>query len=61
MQNDELCLWIEVDLSNNSEFRTFGVFGTGHQIPEGWFYHGTALDLDGAFVWHVYEKKGKDA
>jgi hypothetical protein len=59
MQDDQMCLWIEVDLSKDSEFRTFGVFGTGHQIPEGWFYHGTVLD--GAFIWHIYEEKGTNA
>lgn len=35
--------------------RHFQVYGTGHQIPEGWGHVGSALV--GPFVWHLFEKK----
>ena len=33
--------------------RTFRVFGTGHEIPDGSVYVGTCMDRE--FVWHLYE------
>jgi hypothetical protein len=47
------CLWIEVQTDAPQVGRKFRVFGTGHTIPDGWVYIGTAFD--GGFVWHVYE------
>lgn len=46
-------IWIEVDTDFAMEERRFGFFGTGHPIPEGWAYVGTAHSA-GGFVWHVY-------
>lgn len=46
--------------------RTFRVFGTGHPVPDGWEYVGTALTpmevlglgqrKRGALVWHLFER-----
>jgi len=33
------------------------IFGTGHEIPPGWVYLGTAVMFDD-FVWHVFHKGG---
>lgn len=46
--------WVEVNPQEPTTPRTFRVFGTGHVVPWGWAYCGTALD--GAFVWHLYEQ-----
>jgi len=35
--------------------RTFRVFGTGHIIPEGYLYQGTAMMMGGNLVVHLYE------
>jgi hypothetical protein len=34
--------------------RTFRLFGTGHEIPDGWTHRGTVSG--DVFVWHLYEK-----
>jgi hypothetical protein len=48
------CIWIEVDTSMDRVERRFQIFGTGHPVPDGFIYVGTALDEP--FVWHVFEK-----
>ncbi len=52
-QRDDLCLWFEVDVTAERDFRTFQVIGTGHPVPEGGTYLGTVQQPP--YVWHVYE------
>jgi hypothetical protein len=49
---DVFCL---VDLEGPMTSREFRVVGTGHPVPEGYTYRGTAERADGALVWHVME------
>ena len=51
-----LMTWWEVDLGALPLSRTFVVVGTGHPIPNGYRYLGTAVGK--AFVWHLYEEEG---
>ena len=52
-QNDKVCAWFEVETDFEMETRTFLIHGTGHPIPPGEFWRGSAIV--GPFVWHVYE------
>lgn len=56
--NGELQIWAVVDPSAEKEPRTFHVVGTGNPMPEtGYVKHvDTVLSLNGAFVWHVFER-----
>ncbi len=36
--------------------RTFTVLGTGHPIPNGYTYVGTAPRHDSGLVWHLFER-----
>ena len=54
-QNDEVCIWVEVDTGKPLEMRKIMVYGTGHSIPpEPQEYIGTAHLNNGALVLHVY-------
>lgn len=60
-QDDELCLWAEVDTEAPLMHRRyFEIFGTGHPIHYGMgverAYLGT-VQMAG-LVWHVYERLG---
>ncbi len=55
MQNGMLRIWVERTPGAAPLARTFGVFGTGHQLPRGWEHVGSCLDGD--CVWHVYEQR----
>lgn len=53
-QHGVICLWIEVETSNEVEERAFMVFATGAELSaKASQYHGTVTD--GRYVWHVYE------
>lgn len=54
-QADRPCLWASVDPSRTIVDRWFTVVGTGHPIPDGAEYVGTAQTHAGALVWHVHE------
>jgi hypothetical protein len=54
MQNGILTIWAEVDTEEEVIDRGFEVFGTGHSIPDGRTFVGTAHSPDG-YLWHVYE------
>ncbi len=54
-QYGELCVWFEVDPSRDLVDRWFTVEGTGHPVPDGATWMGTALMAGGQLVWHVYE------
>ena len=56
-QNDEICVWYEVDTSQPTGRYVLHIVGTGQAIPErATRYVGTALMADGNFVFHVYEE-----
>lgn len=38
--------------------RVFEVFGTGHPIPDGAQWRGTASRTESGHVWHLYELRG---
>lgn len=53
-QNNEIMLWALVDSNSSRKInRHFKVFPTGGDV-EG-KYIGTVLQVEGAFVWHVFE------
>lgn len=52
---DSVQFWAEVDDSQPTETRQFFIAGTGHPIGPDGEYVGTAICLDGALVWHLYE------
>ena len=55
LQDDVLCLWAEVDLSNMTpQLRRFTIVGTGQPIPDDWKYLSTWQEPP--FVWHLYER-----
>lgn len=47
-------IWLCVDTEGQKRTRTFRIFGTGHEIPEGYLPCGSCFD--GPFVWHVFER-----
>lgn len=56
LQQDQLCLWCEIDTDNKPGGMAIYIFGTGNQMPR-WRAHayiGTVQQFDGALVWHVY-------
>ena len=56
-QCGSLTMWVEQTIGNSSSYRTFNVYGTGHQIPDDNAVHvGTTL-MSSGLVWHVYETK----
>jgi hypothetical protein len=48
-------LWAEVDPDSPAVTRIFEWAGTGHPVPDGGVYVGTALVQGGAYVFHLYE------
>lgn len=48
-----LAVWIETTPGAPEVARDLHVVGTGHPVPEGATYVGTAID--GLFVWHLYD------
>jgi len=61
-QNDQICIWAEVDPDSLTEEVIFEVFGTGHEMPTGMGidreYIGTAQIHNGSLVFHVYRYVG---
>lgn len=57
LQNSQACIWYECETENMYESRTIYCFGTGHKMPEmDLNYIGTVIMLNGALVFHFYEK-----
>ena len=57
-QNGVPCFWAEVQPRKEYEPRWFGVYGTGHIVPESnmMFKHNyVGSTISGPFVWHIYE------
>jgi hypothetical protein len=61
-QNDQICVWAEVDSEADKEEVIFEIFGTGHEILTGMGvdreYIGTAQIFKGELVFHVYRWTG---
>jgi hypothetical protein len=56
-QQEDICLWAEVDVDALLEPRQVFVRGTGHpldDIPEEATYVGTVILMNGRFVLHVW-------
>lgn len=47
--------WAEHDDAKPAVARTFVIVGTGHRIPAGAVYVGTAPRAQDGIVWHLYE------
>jgi hypothetical protein len=47
--------WAEYDEAKPKVRRTFVIVGTGHSIPDGARYVGTAPRTPAGLVWHLYE------
>lgn len=59
-QNNEVCMWALVDASQETEYRSFCVYGTGQEVPkQPMLYIGTALLHSGTLVLHVFERVEK--
>lgn len=56
MQGHDITLWAWVDPDAKVESRRFAITGSGAPAPtpDQARYHGTVID--GAFVWHVFER-----
>ena len=55
-QHGQACLWALVDPAAETEEREFGIYGTGHPLPDNLGRHvGTFLMDSGNMVWHVFE------
>ncbi|MGH7901606.1 MAG: DUF7352 domain-containing protein [Thermodesulfobacteriota bacterium] len=55
--DDNVCLWALVDPNMEYKDRKIRIIGTGHPI-EDWEkleYIGTAQQLSGGLIWHVFE------
>jgi hypothetical protein len=56
MQNNQLCIWAEVNQKNRPVKQKFIVVGTGFEVPgfasEGYYFLQTVQH--GPYVWHVY-------
>lgn len=50
--------WAEHDEALAEVARTFVIVGTGHHVPEGASYVGTAPRTRDGLVWHLYELPG---
>lgn len=55
-QHGEVVMWAKVDTDAMVASRHFGVFGTGHPLPDKPLqFIATTQMLGGALVWHVFE------
>jgi hypothetical protein len=56
-QNEQPCIWVDVDSEAPTETRWFKIFGTGHQmgIDERVIYIGTFQLNNGSLVFHLFE------
>lgn len=52
--NERVQFWVEhkPKMSGTGRRVKLRVFGTGHEIPDGWTHIGTAIC--GPFVWHLF-------
>ena len=59
VQNEEVFMWARVDTEEDCVYRRFGVFGTGHDMPDKALvepkYIGTFQLCGGSIVFHLFE------
>lgn len=55
-QGNQVFVWALVDPDAEMETRRFGVFGTGHPVPEDARHIGTCIERNWGLVWHVFEE-----
>lgn len=57
-QNGVPCLWALCKMDDGTSDRTIDIFGTGHSIMDLFTrtYIGTVQQMNGALVWHVFER-----
>ena len=54
LQNEQICIWAEIDEKNKISKKNFYIVGTGCDIPkEAKYYIGTIQQPP--YVWHIYE------
>jgi hypothetical protein len=53
-QHEQICVWAEVNTLERECVRTLFIVGTGHEVPKGADYIGSALVDGGSFVFHIY-------
>jgi hypothetical protein len=56
--SDGMEFWAEHDDAKPAAVRTFVVVGTGHPVPDGAVYVGTAPRTPEGLVWRLYEITG---
>lgn len=54
-QNGNPCIWALVDTEVQGEYRSFVIFGTGHDVENEGEYIGTFLIDSDSLVFHVFE------
>jgi hypothetical protein len=54
MQNGKHTAWFEVNPEFATILRYFKVVGTGHDVPDGYYFLETYFE--DPFVWHLYER-----
>lgn len=55
--DDIPCMWIERDPNGRATHRIIVRWvGTGHSVPDGYDFAGTAVLKSSGLVWHVYTK-----
>lgn len=53
-QFERITVWAEVNTLERECTRTLHVVGTGHEVPSGVDFVGSAVMAAGGFVFHVY-------
>lgn len=53
-QREQITVWAEVNTLARECMATLHVVGTGHEVPRGVAYVGSAVMAGGDFVFHVY-------
>lgn len=56
-QREQITVWAEVNTMERECLRTLHVVGTGHDVPAGCDYIGSALMAGGDFVFHIYAER----
>jgi hypothetical protein len=56
VQNNRICLWVEVETENDLDMRRLWILGTGMKFPLDVDLRYIATVQQGMFVWHVHEE-----
>jgi len=58
-QDNKITFWEMVEEVSGYQTFKFGVFGTGHIIPNDYEYIGTTQQYGGMYVWHIFKYIGQ--